>query len=167
MYTVIGLNGIQYGPVDIQTLQDWATQGRVLPGTLVTDLATGRQSAANQLFALQPIFSRPPSMQTMMGNGPSPSFPVHGHHGNIVPQTNMSAHSPIAAVLLSLLITGLGQIYNKQIAKGILALVLAIILAVCTWGISILFTWIFVGIDAGLIAGRLQRGETVTEWQCF
>lgn len=77
------------------------------------------------------------------------------------------SHSVGTAVLLALLITGLGQVYNKQGMKGLVILVIAVILAAFTCGISILLTHPFAFIDAIMIAQRLNRGEAIREWQCF
>ena len=73
----------------------------------------------------------------------------------------------MAAVLLSLLLTGMGQIYNKQTVKGLVFLLISVVLAVFTCGLSLLITYPIILIDAALIAGRLNRGESISEWQCF
>ena len=47
-------------------------------------------------------------------------------------QVPAGTHSVGTAVLLALLITGLGQLYNKQAMKGLVILVASVILAVFT-----------------------------------
>jgi TM2 domain-containing membrane protein YozV len=75
------------------------------------------------------------------------------------------SHSPMVAVLWSLLFLCAGQFYNKQVNKGLTLLVVAIVMGVCTLGLSVLITWPLALIDAYKIAERLNRGEVVGEWQ--
>ena len=67
--------------------------------------------------------------------------------------------NPVVAFLLSFLIPGLGQIYNGQVAKGLVLLVLAIFLCPIVWVVSI--------VDAVMIARKLQQGQAVGEWEWF
>lgn len=76
-------------------------------------------------------------------------------------------HSVVWAVILSFILVGLGQMYNRQIAKGVALLLGSIALACLTFGISLLATWPINLIDADMIASRLNRGEAVGEWQWF
>lgn len=158
MYMVIGSDGMQYGPVDAQTLQSWANTGRVNANTQITDMETGGQITAAQLPFLQSIAIAPPAQRPYIAAG------------NQIPgmiQVPAGTHSVGTAVLLALLITGLGQLYNKQAMKGLVILVASVILAVFTCGLSLLLTHPFAFIDALMIAQRLNRGEAVREWQCF
>ena len=66
--------------------------------------------------------------------------------------------NPIVAAILSLIVAGLGQIYNGQIAKGIIFIVLQIINGVLT---VVLIGWVLMPIvglwamiDAYLVAKR-------------
>jgi TM2 domain-containing membrane protein YozV len=155
MYTVIGTDGLKYGPVNSETLQVWASTGSVTPTTLVTIHETGQQVQANQIAFLQSVLLPPVYQQ-----------PNTAQHPGII-RVQPGAHSVGTAVLLALLITGLGQIYNKQGMKGLVILLISVVLAVCTCGLSILLTHPFALIDAILIAQRLNRGEAISEWQCF
>ena len=157
MYMVIGSDGMQYGPVDAQGLQSWAMTGRINAGSQVTNLETGEQRTAGQLPFLQ-FVTAPPSAQ-------HPYLVAHQIPGMI--QVPAGTHSVGTAVILALLITGLGQLYNKQAMKGLVILVASVLLAAFTCGFSILLTHPFAFIDALMIAQRLNRGEAVREWQCF
>jgi TM2 domain-containing membrane protein YozV len=159
MYTVVGSDGIQYGPVDAQTLQSWATAGRVNANTQIINVATGEQTTAAQLPFLQSIITVPPIAQR--------SYIAIADQIPGMIQVPAGTHSVGTAVLLALLITGLGQLYNKQAMKGLVILVASVILAVFTCGFSVLLTHPFAFIDALMIAQRLNRGEAVREWQCF
>jgi TM2 domain-containing membrane protein YozV len=157
MYLVHGSDGRTYGPVDSVTLQTWVTLGRVNRQTLITNEETRDQLTASDLPFLQASFTSP---SYSLPTGPVPLYP-----GLI--QVPAGTHSVGTAVLLALLITGLGQMYNKQAMKGLVILFVSVILAVCTCGVSILLTHPFAFIDAILIAQRLNRGEAVRDWQCF
>jgi TM2 domain-containing membrane protein YozV len=119
---------------------------------------TGEQLAADQLPFLQGVFMTPPAY-------PQAFSPATFSPGVI--QVPAGSHSVGTAVLLALLITGLGQMYNKQGMKGLMILLISVLLAFFTCGLSILITHPFALIDAILIAGRLNRGEPISEWQCF
>lgn len=159
MYTVIAPDGNEYGPVDSQTLQTWAHQGRVTTSSLVRIQDTGEQVKADQLSILQGFLRTIPPVQ-------QPSFVTLQKPPGII-QFPPGTHSVGTAVILALLITGLGQVYNKQAMKGLLILFVSVILAVFTCGLSILLTHPFAFIDAILIAQRLNRGEAISEWQSF
>ncbi len=84
--------------------------------------------------------------------------------GAVVIETD-TIKNPILAVLLSLFFFGGGgQIYNGQVAKGITLIIL-------TWLLQPIFIGYFVlligCIDAAAMAEKLQRGETVGQWQFF
>ena len=75
--------------------------------------------------------------------------------------------SPTGAILLGFFLTGGGQMLNGQVVKGVVILFTALFSGIITLGLSSLVIWILAFIDAILVAQRLQRGEAVTEWQCF
>ena len=159
MYTIIGSDGHRYGPVDSATLQTWVSMGRVTRDTLVILHESGEQLVAAQIPHLQVYFSAPPLYPQPLA---SPSIRQPG-----IVQMTAGTHSVGTALILALLITGLGQVYNKQAMKGLLILLISVILAAFTCGLSILLTHPFAFIDAILIAQRLNRGEAISEWQCF
>lgn len=155
MYTIVAFDGQQYGPVDRQTLQSWIVQGRVTATTLIKSAESLDGLPANQVPSLQPFFYSPPTYPQPM------SYAI----GLI--QVPAGSHSVATAVILALLITGLGQMYNKQAMKGLVILLISVLLAFFTCGISIVITHPFALIDAILIAQRLDRGEAIRDWQCF
>ena len=75
--------------------------------------------------------------------------------------------NPVVAGLLSFLIVGLGQIYNGQVAKGLVLLVSAIVLGVLTACIGSLVVAVVSIVDAVMIAKKLQQGQAVGEWEWF
>lgn len=76
-------------------------------------------------------------------------------------------HSVAAAVILALLFNGAGQMMNKQVTKGIVLLLSAIVLGVVTLGVVWLVITTLALVDAICIANRLNRGEPVGPWQWF
>jgi TM2 domain-containing membrane protein YozV len=76
-------------------------------------------------------------------------------------------HSPAMAIICSLLLTGMGQMVNKQTNKGIVILISCIVAGLATFGIGGFVIAVLAAIDAGIIAGRLNRGEAVGQWQWF
>lgn len=74
---------------------------------------------------------------------------------------------PSIAVLLSLLLVGLPQIIMGQAIKGVIMIVVALILGAATGCIACLVMWPISAIDAYMIASKLQRGESVGEWEFF
>lgn len=77
-------------------------------------------------------------------------------------------HSPMLAAILSVFFcTFGGTIYNRQYLKATVMTLIAMVCAVLTGGASLWITWPAFILDSALIAGRLQRGETVGQWQFF
>ena len=78
---------------------------------------------------------------------------------------------PVSPLLVGLLsgccFAGLGQIVIGQATKGIVFLLGAMVLGVVTIGFSALVTFPLMGIDAYLVAKKLQSGRAVTQWECF
>lgn len=51
-YYVIGDDGQKYGPADVETLNSWATEGRLAPTTILEDEASGTRMAASAVGGL-------------------------------------------------------------------------------------------------------------------
>ena len=64
--------------------------------------------------------------------------------------------SPSTASLLSFLVTGLGQVYNGQVGKGILFFILAILGIFFTFAIGTIAIWIFSMVDAYQTAKQIN-----------
>ncbi len=54
-----------------------------------------------------------------------------------------------------------------QVTKGVVFMIGAMALGGLTMGVSVFVTWPLMGIDAYMVAKKLQTGRTVTEWECF
>lgn len=91
-----------------------------------------------------------PYCGTRVGHSPTPIPP---------PKTKSEA----LAVILSVLLPGLGQVYNGQITKGILVIILAVILGIlfglfCLTAIASMALWFWSIFDAYDTARRINQG---------
>lgn len=76
--------------------------------------------------------------------------------------------NPLLMGLLSgCCITGLGQIILGQTLKGVVILLGAVVFGVITGGLGAFIVLPLVGIDAYLIAKKLEAGQPVEEWEFF
>lgn len=90
---------------------------------------------------------------------PAPSVP---------PRTGTG--SSTTALLLSLLcVPGSGQLYNGQVAKGILALVACAIALTRDWGgfCVVVVLYGVLAVDAYRIGVKRQKGQAVSDWEFF
>ena len=121
----------------------------------------------------------PPMQQTQVVLPPPPQY-QQPYHPQAPPPTPYSQspplgisvqpgyHSPMVAVLWGFLCClPFGQFYNKQYAKGLVMLLVFFGLAFFTHGVAWVMAWPLALMDAYRIAERLNRGETVGEWQSF
>ncbi len=73
--------------------------------------------------------------------------------------------------VLSMLLTGLGQIIMGQSAKGfcmmLAAIFLGIPLIILTFGVAIPLIWAVSAVDAYKIATKLKQGSPVGAWEFF
>lgn len=73
-FIVTGLDGRQYGPVDMATLQQWVHAGSVVRDTPIFDTTAGVQIVAAQIEPLQPLFA---AMAPQAGFAPAGSGGLH------------------------------------------------------------------------------------------
>ncbi|MBE7204363.1 MAG: DUF4339 domain-containing protein [Parafilimonas terrae] len=143
-------DGQTYGPYSGHQLKDYAQDGRVLASSTVMAVGSERWVAAAEEPRLAAIFRdlakpAPPRVTAEAG-------------GTVVQVTNQitpaafagdielsGGKSPGIALVLSLVICGVGQMYNGQVAKGILMLLGSIMLWLVMLGWII---WIWSMIDA-------------------
>ncbi len=58
MYSIIGADEKEYGPAELETLIQWARDGRVIERTAILDHSTGRRFLACDLQPLTIVFGR-------------------------------------------------------------------------------------------------------------
>ena len=59
MFQVVDRTGQVHGPVPVDTLRNWASEGRLTPDMTVINPATGQQGPAGQLLAETNVFAGP------------------------------------------------------------------------------------------------------------
>lgn len=72
-------------------------------------------------------------------------------------------HSVVIPAMLSVLLVGGGQMYNRQFAKG--GVIMGVSFLTC--GLAAVVLWPLAIIDAALIASKLRKGDLVRVWECF
>ncbi|WP_353893490.1 zinc ribbon domain-containing protein [Proteinivorax hydrogeniformans] len=75
--------------------------------------------------------------------------------------------SPATATLISCFVPGVGQVYLGQTAKGLVCLAATFALSTFTAGIGYFPIWIAMMVDANLIGKKLERGQSVRQWEFF
>ena len=96
---------------------------------------------------------------------PAPNAgPVQGAPVDLVHPTN-PPKSATTALILSCLISGVGQIYLGQTIKGIVILIGSLVL----WGTIVggPVIWIVAMVDAHAIGNKLASGKSVGQWEFF
>lgn len=128
----------------------------------------------SRTIPLPPQLSERPPQEQMYVSGPVMERPLPAQAANRQSarttggtiQLPAGTHSTGLAVFLAALITGAGQMANKQVAKGITLLLASILVNfVVPFGGAIV--WIIAFVDAIHVAARLNRGEPVGDWQFF
>ncbi|MCB0824667.1 MAG: TM2 domain-containing protein [Armatimonadetes bacterium] len=150
MYSVIGPDGMIYGPVDAQTLQQWVNEGRVLPTTTIIDANSGQHvqaqshPIASTMFAPPSNAGYPPGTQTHVSSpygsgtaagtgfnqpgGSAPSnYPRQHPHYSGAPM--VGSRTKVIAALLAFFLGGLGihKFYLGFNQHGIIMLVLGLL----------------------------------------
>ncbi len=191
MYYVQNADGSRYGPVPQDTIEQWHREGRIADSARFLDAVTeqpverekllpptappttGNQppsgtyppAASGQGYPSQPVYPQQPQGYMPPQGYPQQPPQPYGTGAGMHSQGKQN-HNPVYACLWCLLCMLPGYIYNKQIVKGIVITVVAIILGMVTGGLG----WIVLAAvmaDCYKIGQRIQAGETVGEWQFF
>ncbi len=181
-YRLTGADGVEYGPVDMPALMQWIREGRVQPDSRIKEVSTGRQLFAREMPAFRAMYNSYSPSSSLMSQLDLQKQTAFG--------TNRIAHihKIWPAILLAVLLTGAGQIYNRQIVKGLGLLLCMYLLGNGFFGFyEVLFLaqgnaalspaifltifavaiWVLGIADAIIIASRLERGEPVSPWKFF
>ncbi len=107
-YKVIGSDGNEYGPVDVDTLRQWVAEGRIGQSTQMKDADTGRAFLAGSLTWLFPVANLYPQQNT---NFTQPNQSKKSHYGDESPfvLSGIVIRS-VLAVILFFALHGLGVI---------------------------------------------------------
>lgn len=118
------------------------------------------------LGAPQPPYQAPYQPPPPPGYPYGQQPPSYGPRPDFI-QVAPGTHSSVTAMLMTLLIVGAGQWYNKQIIKGVVLLVVSMALLVITGCLAVFVIYPVAMIDAYQVGARLNRGEPVGQWQWF
>ncbi|MCG9894706.1 MAG: TM2 domain-containing protein [Fimbriimonadaceae bacterium] len=145
MYRIIGEDGQEYGPADLQTIEQWIAEGRLNEGTSVIDPIYGTPRPAMQIPELQQAFQQrlqasyrpqnpPPTPGQMMA--PPGQLQAPGHH---YPRYGQAPEkSMLAGLLLWLFLgwAGAHRFYYGDVTGGVIMLILALVIGPMTCGIG-------------------------------
>lgn len=158
---MIGADEREYGPVEMDTLVQWAREGRVVARTTILDHATGRRFLACDTEELATVFSStpvvaPPVRGIVKSQGPGHP-PVSAQHGVTVMLDGLKPRrSRTVAGVLGILFGWLGVHRFYLGHTGVGTLMLAITLLTCFVATPLTFLW-------GLIEGILCLTGAMTD----
>ncbi len=180
MYKIIGPDGTEYGPVELDVISQWIREGRVLPTSSVIDPIYGTARPAIQIPELESVFNSLPPQSQYQVQQPPHSIPHQNQgYGTQAPRPgsmnspfggpfSAQQHQPIqpsyyqpavqpkskaAAFLLAFFLGGFGihQFYLGNTAWGIAHLVSGLIIGPITCGASWIIQGIVILVEAILI----------------
>jgi len=147
-FYVIGADGKEYGPATIDTLREWAVQGRLLPNTQLKNYTTGQVTPASAIAGIFPAGAGaaavpPPAGQWSAPPSPyqRPAQPAASSGGDDV-FTRSLVYSGISLVFVFVLgglglITGIFSLVYAVKAQqsghkhGVIAIAVAAVAATC------------------------------------
>lgn len=147
MYSIIGADNRQYGPVELPTLVQWAREGRIIATTTVLDHATGRRFLASDMEELAAVLNpsstvAPPVQVKGRKAAPSTVPPsVRFPEGSVALRPRRSR---IIAALLGIFLGPLGLHRYYLGYSGIGTLMLCITLFTCGVGAIVTAIWGFI-----------------------
>ncbi|HEX7151888.1 MAG TPA: zinc ribbon domain-containing protein [Thermoanaerobaculia bacterium] len=103
-----------------------------------------------------------------LGGGMMPPPPPQPGMTNDYVYPSTPARDPVLmGVLSGCLLAGIGQIILGQQNKGLVMLIVSVVVGLGSGLILAPVLWVIAGIDAYLIAQKLQRGIPVRQWDFF
>lgn len=152
-FFVLAADGNKYGPAEEAELTAWADEGRLRPETSLEDALTGEVRRAD---AVLPRYPWPTA--AAVAEYPRPFG---------APVLTRPRRSLWVAGLLTFLLCGAGQMYNRQVAKGFAFLAVTLTVGILTAGFGGYVVTILACVDACRTARRINAGEPVGAWSLF
>lgn len=151
--------------VELRTRRPDVTFSNLDPNAMHLAFQAGMTPASFVAQPQLPLKPLPPGYSGYSpGYGQNPYPPMAPRMIQVPP----GIHSVVPAVALNLCcVTGFGQIYNKQILKGIVILLCSLFLSVITYGVGGFVVAVAAIVDAYMIARKLESGRPVGEWEFF
>src|SRR4029453_7323315 len=87
---IVRVDGVEYGPANIDTLREWKAEGRVLPANEARPADGELWTLAAKipgLFDLRPPPARPPQLTRSTNPTPAPPVPLSRGFGQILAET--------------------------------------------------------------------------------
>jgi|YelNatPaOPRAMG01_1025707.scaffolds.fasta_scaffold31810_3 TM2 domain-containing membrane protein YozV len=156
-YSIVGMDGRQYGPVDVNQLYQWALEGRITPDMKIIDHTTNNTFPASAMPELSAVFSTPnqhtfhPSPPPPYQGGPQYYPPQYPNGFNPYPNGNLHLRqdgkpykNKYVAGLLGIFLGALGihRFYLGYNSIGLVMLLVTLILGyfgggliMAIWGI--------------------------------
>ena len=133
-----------------------------------TQPVTETQAAAQQTSQSAPAPVPPVYDGSTQGNtGSTQSGSQSGSANSDYVYPSDKKVDPAIACLLSLLLTGLGQMINGQLAKGLVILGGSVLISSITCGVLAIPCVVLAAIDAYKCAKALEEGITIRKWSFF
>jgi hypothetical protein len=114
MYKIVGADGKEYGPVNLDQMRQWIAEGRVNTRTQVQAVGASGWKPAGELPEISSLFGARDATSSYSGGGlPAPA-------GQAAPQKGLAVTSLVLGILsfLTCFLTGLPAIICGHIARG-------------------------------------------------
>lgn len=163
-YRVVDANDRPGALIDERQLYDYVRDGTVQPDTIIIDETANTKMIAGRHPRLIPIFRQSgiaiasPPQPVQQRPAPRPGT------GDIL--RTPGDHAPWLALVLCIFLWGAGQMYNRQVLKGIAVTLLLIALVKISILLQIL-VWVCVCVDAYTIGRKINEGREVGYWETF
>ena len=148
-YRIISDDGREYGPVQIDTLRQWAAQGRISPLTMVLRSDTGRWAHAENYAELDGLIPRAAPLPPAPDPAPSAGEAPPAISGYGAPPTTPPRPFPAAPAQPAFPLPGRG---DTVLALGLVSLLSATLFSCLCLGI-------FIGPAAGIPAWIMGAGD--------
>jgi TM2 domain-containing membrane protein YozV len=161
MYSIVGADEREYGPVELETLVQWAREGRVISRTSILDHTSGRRFLACDMEPLADVFTQTPTVAPPVLQRPQHAAPrhlgvTHPAHAPVPYGITRPRRSRTLAGLLGIVL-GVFGIHRYYLGySGIGTLMLCITLFTCGIGAALTAIW-------GLIEGILCLVGAMTD----
>lgn len=163
MYSVVGVDGQVYGPVSVDVLKQWCSEGRIVAQTNLIDAINGQVIQAKDVYELaETFFNAPPTPMTLGSSPPPvdsqtpPPFQPYQGYTHSYPVMYEEPKQKVVAGVLGILLGGLGVHRFYLGYNGIGLAMLLITILTCGWGGMITSIW-------GLIEGIMCLTGSMTD----
>lgn len=142
MYSIIGADGREYGPVELATLIQWAREGRIIGTTTVLEHGTGRRFLASDMAELASALGNSAAV------APPPLSRAPVWQAPVIPAAYAALRPRRSRMVAGLLAIFLGPFGVHRYYLGYTGIgTLMLCITLCTCGIGALFTGVWALIE--------------------